>query len=152
MFRRLGVWRAFSAYNTVHLSYFCLCYTQTLSHVWLFATVWIVACQAPLSTVFSQEEYWGRVPFSPPGDLPDPGIETPSHWCHLGAQLVKNLLTMQETTYDAGKAGSIPGLGRFPGEGNGNPLQYSCLGNPVDRGVWWATVHSVAKSWTWLND
>ena len=41
--------------------------------------------------------------------------------------------------------GSVPGLGRFPGEGNGNPLQYSCLENPVDRGAWWATVHGVLK-------
>ena len=41
--------------------------------------------------------------------------------------------------------GSIPGLGRSPGEGNGNPLQYSCLGNPRDRGAWWATVHGVSK-------
>ena len=43
----------------------------------------------------------------------------------------------------------IPGLGRFPGEGHGNPLQYSCLENPLDRGAWWATVHRIAKSWTW---
>ena len=42
--------------------------------------------------------------------------------------------------------GSIPGSGRSPGEGNGNPLQYSCLGKPMDRGAWWATVHGVAKS------
>ena len=47
---------------------------------------------------------------------------------------------------------SIPGLGRCPGEGNGNSLQYSCLENPMDRGAWWATVHGVAKSWTGLND
>ena len=40
---------------------------------------------------------------------------------------------------------SIPGLGRSPGEGNGNPLQYSCLGNPTDRGAWWAIVHGVAE-------
>ena len=44
--------------------------------------------------------------------------------------------------------GSIPGLGRSPGEGNGNSIQYSCLGNPKDRGAWWATVHEVAKSQT----
>ena len=44
-----------------------------------------------------------------------------------------------------GVVGSIPGLGRSPGEGNGNPLQYSCLGNPMDRGLWWAAVHGVAK-------
>ena len=48
----------------------------------------------------------------------------------------------------AGDLGSIPGSGRFPGEGNGNPLQYSCLENPMDRGAWWATVHGVAKSQT----
>ena len=46
---------------------------------------------------------------------------------------------------NAGDAGSIPGSGRCPGEGNGNPLQYSCLGNPMDRGAWEATVHGVAK-------
>ena len=48
--------------------------------------------------------------------------------------------------------GSIPGSGRSPGEGNGNPLQYSCLENPMDRGAWWATVHGVTKGWTWLSD
>ena len=46
---------------------------------------------------------------------------------------------------NAGDLGSIPGSERFPGEGNGNPLQYSCLENPMDRGAWWATVHGVAK-------
>ena len=49
---------------------------------------------------------------------------------------------------NAGNAGSIPGLGRSPGEGTGNLLQYSCLENPMDRGVWWATVHRVIKSQT----
>ena len=48
--------------------------------------------------------------------------------------------------------GSIPGSGRSPGEGNGNPLQYSCLENSMDGGAWWATVHGVAKSWTQLSD
>ena len=45
-----------------------------------------------------------------------------------------------------GDSGSIPGLGRSPGGGNGNPLQYSCLENPMDRGAWWTVVHGVAKS------
>ena len=45
----------------------------------------------------------------------------------------------------------IPGSGRSPGGGNGNPFQYSCLENPMDRGAWWATVHGVTKSWTGLN-
>ena len=48
--------------------------------------------------------------------------------------------------------GSIPGLGRFPAGRHGNPLQYSYLQNPVDRGAWWATVHGVAKSWTQLKN
>ena len=51
-----------------------------------------------------------------------------------------------------GNLGSIPGSGRSPVEGNGNPLQYSCLGNLIDRGAGWATVHSVAKRWTRLSD
>ena len=50
-----------------------------------------------------------------------------------------------------GDVGSIPGSGRPLGGGHGNPLQYSCLENPMDRGAWQATVHRVAKSWTWLK-
>ena len=56
-----------------------------------------------------------------------------------GGSVVKNLLV------NAGDLGSILESGRSPGEGNGNPLQYSCLGNPMDRRAWWATVHRVAK-------
>ena len=52
----------------------------------------------------------------------------------------------------AGDSGSIPGLGRSPGEENGNPVQYSCLGNPMDRGAWQATVHGVAKNHTGLSN
>ena len=53
---------------------------------------------------------------------------------------------------DVRDVGLILGLGRFPGVGNGNPLQYSCLENPTDRGAWWAILHEVAKSWTRLSD
>ena len=53
---------------------------------------------------------------------------------------------------NAGDTGLIPGSGRSPGGGNGNPLQYSCLGNPMDRGAWRAAVHEVAKSWAQLCD
>ena len=53
---------------------------------------------------------------------------------------------------DTGDAGLIPGLGRSPEEGNGNPLQYSSLGNPMDRGACWTIVNGVAKSWTQLSD
>ena len=56
------------------------------------------------------------------------------------------------STCNAGDSGSIPGLGRSPGEGNDNPLQYSCLENPMDRGAWGATVHGVTKSRTRLSD
>ena len=59
---------------------------------------------------------------------------------------------VKASAYNAGDLGSIPGLGRSPGEGNGNPLQYSCLENPMDRGAWWTTVHRVAKSQTRLSD
>ena len=54
----------------------------------------------------------------------------------------------KESARNAGDPGLIPGLGRSPGEGNGNPLQYSCLENSMDEGAWWATVHGVTKSWT----
>ena len=53
---------------------------------------------------------------------------------------------------DTGDTSSIPESGGSPGGGNGNPLQYSCLENPIDRGAWWATVHVVVKSPAWLND
>ena len=56
-----------------------------------------------------------------------------------GGSVVKNLPA------NTGDMGTIPGLGRLPVEGNGNRLQYSCLGKPMDRGAWWATVHGVAK-------
>ena len=51
----------------------------------------------------------------------------------------------KESNCNAGDQGLIPGSGRFPGDGDGNPLQYSCLENPMDSGAWWATVHGVAR-------
>ena len=62
--------------------------------------------------------------------------------------VVKNL---PANVGDIRDAGSIPGSGRSPGGGHGNPLQYSCLENPMDRGAWQATVHSGTQSWTWLK-
>ena len=61
------------------------------------------------------------------------------------ALVVRNALANAEDVRDAG---SIPGSGRSPGQGNGNQIQYSCLENPMDRGAWWARVHRVAKSQT----
>ena len=64
------------------------------------------------------------------------------------ALVVKNLSTNAGDTRDMGL---IPGQGRSPGGGQGNPLQYCCLGNPMDRGAWQATVHGTTKSWTQLK-
>ena len=85
-----------------------------------FVTPWTVACQPPLFMGFLRQEYWSELPFPSPGDLPD-------------------------NAGDARSVHSIPGLGRYPRVGNGNPLQYSCLGNPMDREARWATVHGVTK-------
>ena len=60
--------------------------------------------------------------------------------------------SVKASAYNVGDPGSIPGLGRSPGEGNGTPFQYCCLGNPMDRGAWWATVHGVTKSRTRLSN
>ena len=67
-------------------------------------------------------------------------------WSFPGGSVVKNLPA------NAGNVGSIPGLGRSPGEENGNPFQYSCLEIPMDRGAWRAIVYGVTKSWTQLSD
>ena len=66
-------------------------------------------------------------------------------WASQAALVVKNL---PDNEGDVRDEGSIPGLGRSPGEEHGNPLQYSCLENPMDRGAWWATDHRVSKSQT----
>ena len=85
------------------------------------ATPWTVACQAPLSMEFSRHEYWSGLPL-------------------LTCSVVKNL---PANAGDANNVSLIPGLGRSPGEGYCIPLQYSCLGKPMDRRSWWATVHGV---------
>ena len=82
-----------------------------------------------------------------PSGSKDSIVTVLSEWrASLEAQMVKNL------PVDGGDPGSISRLGRSPREGNGYPLQYSCLENPMDRGAWWAIVHGVAKSWTQLSD
>ena len=67
-----------------------------------------------------------------------------SIWAELG----HTSLDGKGAAYNVGDLGSIPGSGRSPGEGNGTPLQYSCLENPMNQGAWWATVHGVTKSRT----
>ena len=67
-------------------------------------------------------------------------------WGFLGGSVVKN------SPANEGDPGSIPDLGRSPAEGNGNLLKYSCLGNPMDRGAWQATIHGLAQTWTQLSN
>ena len=84
-------------------------------------------------------------PASVPGSQSSPGKG--NEWqAYLVAQVAK------ESTCHVGDLSSIPGLGISPGGGHGNPLQDSCLENPTDRGVWWATVHGVTKSWILLSN
>ena len=71
---------------------------------------------------------------------------------HLGNLCFPGGSDGKESACHAGDLGLIPGLGRSPGEGNGNPLQCSCLENSMNRGAWWATVHGVTKSWTRRSD
>ena len=91
-----------------------------------------VTYQAPPSMEFSRQEYWRGLPF-------------PSPYKYLSD-------INKEPACNTGDSGSVLGLGRSPGEGNGNPSQYFCLENFMDRGDWWATVHGVTKSWTGLSE
>ena len=77
------------------------------------------------------------------------------HMCYIYVMYVMGFTggsEGKESACNAGDLGSIPGLGRFPGEGNSYPLQYSVLENSIDRGAWQATVHGATKSWTRLSD
>ena len=115
------------------------------------------------SMEFSRQEYWNRLPCLPPGDLPDPGIKPrfpalqadslpfePPVYIHVITQSeTPRWLSAKEfaaNAGDTGDTGSIDRLERSPQVGNGNPLQYSCLENPMDRGAWQATVHRVTTS------
>ena len=78
-------------------------------------------------------------------------------WCSEISLLVESwglswVRNGKQSTYQCRRLGSIPVSQRSPGEGNGNSPLYSCLENHMDRGAWWATVHGVTNSWTWLSD
>ena len=116
---------------------------KSLSCVRLFETPRSAAYQAPRSMGFPRQEYWSGVP------LPSPVcIYTCIYinWGFPGGSVEKT------SPANAGDLSSIPGSERSPGEGNGNPLQYSCLGNPMDRRAWPATDHGVAREWNTLSD
>ena len=145
------------------------------SHVWLFVTLWTIACHISLSMGFSRQEFWSGChallqeifltqELNPyllsllywQANLPakfDWRAKSSSWLCFFfciywsiggfpggasGKEPACRCTRHKQHGFD-------PGLGRSPGEGNGNPLQYSCLGNPMDRGAWWASVHGVSK-------
>ena len=139
--------------------------------------LWTVVRQAPLSMRFSRQGYSSGLLVPSPGDLPNPGIihgpptlqadslpwqcrrHQVNSWLRKFPWRRDRLPTPvslgfpgdsdgQESTCNEGELGSVPGLGRSPGGGHGNPLQYSCLEIPMDREAWWASVHGVAKSQT----
>ena len=70
---------------------------------------------------------------------------------HIASQVAVVVKNSPDNLGDTRNSDSIPGSGKSPGKGTGNPLQHSCLGNPMDRGAQWAPVHRVAKSWTGLS-
>ena len=116
---------------------------KSLIHVRLLAIPWTAAYQVPPSMGFSRQQYWSRVP------LPSPLLRVMEDKCMLGFHGCSD---GKESACNAGDSGSISGSGRSLGEGNGNPLQYSCLENSMDRGAWQAPVHGITKSRTRLSD
>ena len=99
-----------------------------LSHVQLFVTLWTIAHQAPLSMGLCWQEYWSRLLFPPPGDLPYPGSKSASLVFGVSPSLTGRFFT------------------------TGTSLQYSCLESLTDGGAWKAAVHGVAESRTGLSD
>ena len=135
---------------------------KSLSRVQLFVTLWTVAYQAPPSMGFSRPECWNGLPFPCIRPLQMrvavgclcTGNSSSQSWAKSLQSSREYWLSFpggsnsKESACGGGDTGLIPGSGCFPGEGNGYPLQYSCPGNPMDRGAWRATVHRVTKSWT----
>ena len=108
----------------------------------------------------SRQEYWSGWPGPTPGGLPDPGIKPASpalradslplsHW--RSPDTISQMRNGGSLSLNSLLCKNHSPLDRSPGEGNGNPLQYSCLENSMDTGAWWATVHRVTKSWTRLK-
>ena len=153
---------------------------KSLSRVRLFATPWTVAYQVLLSMGFSRHEYWSGLPFPSAGESSQPRDRTRvsliaggrfTIWAVREAPSARERHTYVQKSIPKilfGHAGGSSGkesacqcrkLKRYGfdlredclKEKNGNPLQYSCLKNPMDRGAWWAAVHGVSQSWKWLS-
>ena len=141
--------------------------SESVSHS-VFQLCDLVDCSLPGSFIHGISQAgileWVSISFS--RDLPDPGVEpmspedsSPSEpqlevlYAVLKASFrLPRWLSGKESACQSGDMGLIPGMGRSPGEGSGNLLQYSCLENPVERGAWWAIAHEVIESWTQLSN
>ena len=126
-------------------------YHCTQKHCWGQINKYVVRIRhrhQPTRIKKQQEQFHVLHPVTKPHS-PSNKQQVSFDWACLLAQMAKNLPAMQETRI---RPGSVPRLGRSPGEGNSNSLQYSCLENSMDRENWWTTVHEVAKSQTRLSD
>ena len=117
------------------------------------------ACSACINRLFTFCFFNHSKCFSCVFCVVSPCLDSSIFWGHISVFLLLTLLKdfpggsdSKESACNAGDPDSVPGLVRSPGEGNGNPLQYSCLETPMDREAWWATVHWVTKSWAVLNE
>ena len=117
------------------------------------------ACSACINRLFTFCFFNHSKCFSCVFCVVSPCLDSSIFWGHISVFLSLTLLKdfpggsdSKESACNAGDPDSVPGLVRSPGEGNGNPLQYSCLETPMDREAWWATVHWVTKSWAVLNE
>ena len=138
------------------------CATVTEPVIWgLWATTTEPTC--PRACALQQEKplQWEAVfhnqeqpPFAATGESPIATVKTQHKVINKINKIIKNNKgpLVKNSLANAGNTGLIPGLGRYPREGNGSPLQYSCLEYSMDRGAWWATVHGVGKSQTQLSN
>ena len=135
-----------------------MCMLSHFSHIQLFVTLWTVAHQAPCPQNFSGKNTGVSCHFLLQRIFPHSGIETVSpalqegslplsHLAPRASQVALAVKNLPATAGDVRTVSSIPRSGRSPGGDRGNPLQYPCLENPMDRGAWQATVHRVTKSW-----
>ena len=114
---------------------------------WKELPMLMTSCRETKSPGIKRNQWHNAVAGSPLGERPR------WTWGRVSAKDgFPGALDSKESACNTGDPGLMPGSGRSPGEGNGYPLQYSCLENPMDRGAWWATVHGVAKSQTRLRD
>ena len=133
---------------------------KSFSHARLLATPWTAAHQDTPSMGFSRQEYWSGVPLPSPANVHKKllilitQVSRRKYFSEIISYLKGNIPGGSEgevSVYSAADLGSIPGSGRFPGDGNGNPFPYSCLENPMDRGAWCPWGHKELGMTEWLH-